>query len=124
MNRQIKAQWIEALRSGEYKQDRDGGQLKTDKGFCCLGVLADLYLKDKGEQWDKTESEYKVDGCNQFLPETVKNWAEMDQGNPWLKYVDEEGYTHCDNAITDLNDSGVPFDVLADLIEEQVPVTV
>lgn len=33
--------WIEALRSGKYKQDKY--QLQTSKGFCCLGVACDLF---------------------------------------------------------------------------------
>lgn len=34
----IKQKWVDALRSGEYKQGQ--GYLKTeDGGYCCLGVL-------------------------------------------------------------------------------------
>lgn len=32
--------WIEALRSGEYKQGRN--QLRTGDSFCCLGVACDI----------------------------------------------------------------------------------
>lgn len=39
--------WIEALESGEYPQDPNGGSLKTDAGFCCLGVLEDI----AGAKW-------------------------------------------------------------------------
>jgi hypothetical protein len=41
--------WIEALESGEYPQDPGGGRLKTDAGYCCLGVLCEL----DGETWTK-----------------------------------------------------------------------
>ena len=51
MNRQIKDKWITALRSGEYNQDSDGGYLKTCDGYCCLGVLCDLYVKETGKEW-------------------------------------------------------------------------
>jgi len=38
MDAQLKAKWVEALRSGEYKQTTD--QLKSDDDcYCCLGVL-------------------------------------------------------------------------------------
>lgn len=52
MNTGIKAKWVEALRSGEYKQGK--GYLKTDIGFCCLGVLCDLHSKETNLQsnWD------------------------------------------------------------------------
>lgn len=38
---EIKQKWIKALRSGEYQQTK--GRLKRDDGFCCLGVLCDVY---------------------------------------------------------------------------------
>lgn len=40
MDTKVKAKWVEALRSGEYPQSRYA--LCTDKGYCCLGVLADI----------------------------------------------------------------------------------
>lgn len=44
MDPEIKAKWVAALRSGEYKQTR--GMLKKEgpdgPSFCCLGVLADV----------------------------------------------------------------------------------
>lgn len=39
MDAQLKAKWVEALRSGEYEQGRN--QLKLGSKFCCLGVLFD-----------------------------------------------------------------------------------
>ena len=38
MDRKLKAKWVVALRSGEYKQAR--GMLKSDDAYCCLGVLS------------------------------------------------------------------------------------
>lgn len=44
MNQDIKTKWVEALRSGKYKQGRDA--LCTAKNaenfYCCLGVLCDV----------------------------------------------------------------------------------
>jgi hypothetical protein len=40
MNQEIKREWIEALRSGKYKQAR--GFLRYRGGYCCLGVLMDI----------------------------------------------------------------------------------
>lgn len=37
MDEKLKADWVRALRSGEYKQTR--GTLTDGEGFCCLGVL-------------------------------------------------------------------------------------
>lgn len=38
MDEELKAKWVAALRSGEYKQAR-GEMLSSDGGMCCLGVL-------------------------------------------------------------------------------------
>lgn len=40
MNKALKRRWVKALRSGDYPQTQ--GALKTDAGFCCLGVLCEL----------------------------------------------------------------------------------
>lgn len=44
MNRDLKAKWIAALRSGEYRQVH--GELRSGSGgterFCCLGVLCEV----------------------------------------------------------------------------------
>ena len=40
MDAQTKAKWVEALRSGKYKQGR--GQLRLGDTYCCLGVLCDI----------------------------------------------------------------------------------
>ena len=45
MDKELKAKWIAALRSGKYKQG--AGELKTsENSFCCLGVLADVIAPD------------------------------------------------------------------------------
>jgi hypothetical protein len=48
MNKDLKAKWVEALRSGDYKQ---GTQLLKNQGedectYCCLGVLCVIAGKD------------------------------------------------------------------------------
>jgi hypothetical protein len=37
---EIKAKWVEALRSGRYQQAT--GKLMTEEGYCCLGVLCEV----------------------------------------------------------------------------------
>jgi hypothetical protein len=56
MDTQIKTKWIEALRSGEFKQAQN--KLQQGDGYCCLGVLcrvADLTI-------DAREDTIIVDG--------------------------------------------------------------
>lgn len=47
MKPELKAKWLEALRSGHYAQDFE--HLRTTKGFCCLGVLLDVFSQETGK---------------------------------------------------------------------------
>lgn len=42
MNPEMKTEWIERLRSGNYKQGRS--MLNAEDQFCCLGVLCEIAL--------------------------------------------------------------------------------
>ena len=44
MDKELKAKWIKALRSGKYKQARSA--LVSDRGYCCLGVLSRVLYPD------------------------------------------------------------------------------
>lgn len=73
MNKKIKKLWINALRSGKYKQGT--GQLKLGDQFCCLGVLCDLHRKacrNKKYHWAKYDQYLKN---NTSLPKEVMKWA-------------------------------------------------
>ena len=50
MNKAIKNKWVAVLRSDEYYQIHEMLR-NTERGRCCLGVLADV----NGEAWIKTE---------------------------------------------------------------------
>lgn len=42
-NKELKAKWVAALRSGEYKQLTPGGSFwRNDGRHCCIGVLGEL----------------------------------------------------------------------------------
>jgi hypothetical protein len=94
MNSQIKEKWIAALRSNEYKQTQ--GYLHTNEGFCCLGVLCDLYAKEKNMEW-KIENDGNIrsfDGKDQVLPQSVSDWSGVVTDTTYWKLVvmnDEEG---------------------------------
>lgn len=105
MNPEIKAKWLAALRSGEYKQGR--GELRNGDSFCCLGVLCDLHSKDSGIAWDGA---YYLTGIGLPPPE-VWEWANLPEQDPKL-----DGFH-----ITGLNDEhGFSFNQLADIIEQQL----
>lgn len=87
MNPKVKSKWVKALRSGKYKQDK--GTLKSGKGYCCLGVLTDLYIKEKKLKigW-KAETSilgskiHRFKDQATFLPSVVKKWAGIAEKNP------------------------------------------
>lgn len=126
MNPGIKARWVEALRSGEYKQGA-GCLRTTDDCFCCLGVLADLYVKEKGVEWVAPQggqpSSYSIHMQGGVLPVEVAEWADLrDKAGvidicPCVE-VTLPGYTQPTyECLTGLNDNGVPFSEIANKIE-------
>ena len=40
MDQEFKPEWLEALRSGKYKQGRKN--LRNNRGYCCLGVACEV----------------------------------------------------------------------------------
>lgn len=133
MNPQVKEMWVNALRSGEYNQAT--GKLKTPQGFCCLGVLTDLYVKEKNQEWIlqsnnpeviDPEDYYTFQQTDDFLPTSVSNWAGLNTNCPEVmvenddyceEYGDDEYVT---KELSDLNDNGASFIEIADLIESQL----
>lgn len=123
MNPEVKAMWTAALRSGKYKQTESW--LRTSDGFCCLGVLCDLYLQENPEsgcQWEKLPGPYEFqyrDGEyfgeeGEFLPNPVRKWA------GFVTIQDPELPPPKDPtiALSSLNDSGSSFEEIAQVIEE------
>lgn len=102
MNAELKAKWVAALRSGDYKQGI-GGLRDTHDSFCCLGVLCDIV--DPGGWQDPVMS-----------------------GADWVTHRGAQGFP--DSLLEDVgvdrffsrrlakkNDGGITFDKIADLIE-------
>jgi len=103
MNPEVKKKWIEALKSGKYKQGRLTLRhtIKGEDAFCCLGVLCDLYLKENGLQWEESplrlnavnilhniqmEHMYLIDGAWGILPSKVIEWAGLECHDPSVVY--------------------------------------
>ncbi len=125
MNQEVKEKWLVALRSGDYKQSKF--KLKDgDNGFCCLGVLSDLYAKEKGLEWTESEAvkPFKTVSCisettpnsDEYLAKEVMEWAGLDKANPNVDVVD-----YCENTLAEFNDDcEFDFDRIAEIIEEQL----
>jgi hypothetical protein len=113
MNRKMKARWIAALRSGDYKQAPSA--LRTHDGYCCLGVFCDLHDPSK---WDRTVPiqplgtycyyEYDIDG------EVTRGYPPPSLRRKYRLTVKAQA------ALADMNDMGCSFDEIADYIENEL----
>lgn len=117
MNSEVKAKWIAALCSGKYSQTRE--VLRDCQGYCCLGVLTDLYLQEKGEEWGEdviggyTFYHLDCDGDNLSAP--VIKWSGLDSCDPDVVYEEDL------KTLIYLNDDQrLNFKEIAKIIEEQL----
>jgi hypothetical protein len=107
MNKELKEKWIQALRSGKYKQ----GHLflrNSRNGFCCLGVLCDVY---NNTDWipsynPETSYSYKTGTGLSLIPKEVATE---------IGITDEQ-----QNQLSVRNDTGKSFIEIADYIERNL----
>lgn len=98
MSSDIKLRWLDALRSGNYRQAQGALQrtfspyTKYDVGYCCLGVLADI----QGCDWDMQHL------ATSRVPEKY---------SAGLKIEEQE-------KLATMNDNGKTFSEIADYVEE------
>lgn len=122
MNPRIKQRWLEALRSGEYKQTTEN--LQNSDGFCCLGVLCDLHAKERGMNWVRRTDGYELYGETQILPLSVQEWAGLDNdigGLVDFEYERDGVMYVTSESLPEINDSwNKNFNEIADLIETQL----
>ena len=110
MNKKIKQKWLEALRSGQYKQCKE--TLTNGEGFCCLGVLCNIHALEHNKVWEN-EFAPRYFNCFAYLPKQVMKWSEV-------KSIDGEfidGYHNC-CSLAILNDEGKSFKEIVDIIEK------
>lgn len=123
MNPEVKTLWVQALRSGEYQQGT-GRLNRTDSltqttGYCCLGVLCDVYNKNTGKgKWVPDRrgvfGNAFVAASNDMsattLPNAVTEWSGLNQYS---------AVSH----LVEMNDSRTihrDFNGIADWIEENL----
>lgn len=100
MNPELKAKWVAALRSGQYKQTCEF--LRDSKGYCCLGVLAEINNPDV---WCSADVSKNEDG---YL------FTEMFNARERL------GLPHgLLGQLAQMNDTGKSFGTIADYIESR-----
>ncbi len=127
MKKEIAERWIDKLRNGNIPQLI--GILGMVNGRrCCLGVLCDIAVEDgiigtlntdqstprdplhPGPIANKVLYGTKLD--DMVLPEEVIEWAEMNSNSGEIA---SNGAT-----LAAMNDNGVPFTAIADIIEKNV----
>lgn len=101
MNSEMKANWLKALRSGEYEQCK--GRLRLGNGYCCVGVLCNISGQGKWMEGQilRNLQEYVYLGKRisyPIGPKLIDNVAVND-------------------AIVNMNDGGKSFAEIADYLE-------
>lgn len=117
MNPEIREQWCKALRSGDYQQAQKDLRIRNEDGtygYCCLGVLTDLYLKaGKPEEYQDEGNTFDVWEAS-TLADPVMEWAGLDgDNNPVLQ--DMAGEIHAASGWNDDHDAD--FNKIADMID-------
>lgn len=127
MDPNVKADWLTALRSGDYKQTQ--GCLRDDTGYCCLGVLTDLWVKGSSVEWHPkpfgTAFSIATPGWgaeSSVTPRGVMSWSDLTNstGSTLLgTHTHRDGVSQEEFYVTlsDLNDNGFTFEQIADVIE-------
>ncbi len=129
MNIAEKHEWIEALVSGQYEQGEGVLYYKTKEQFCCLGVLAELskercnlklevdqagymaYDDDTNGLCKALRDRYKTNTFGFLVPTSLLTEDEA-KGQNILHTGDIFGV-----AVSDLNDSGMKFTRIAELVD-------
>ena len=133
MDAKVKADWVEALRSGVYEQGRDllhSEDAHGDHRYCCLGVLCELARKEimvhvQMERDSEGITAYSYDGRDSMLPESVLLWAglDRDEPSPYVRSDYKPEFVDTDSGtvrLEYLNDGGKSFDEIAALIEADI----
>jgi len=104
MTKAQKRKWIEALRSGKYRQGTSSLYKAPVKEYCCLGVychavlgVEDAYMNYKGLPADLYRHGVLTRQQLRFIPQRTQDHLAM------------------------MNDDKVPFEVIAGFIQENVP---
>lgn len=120
MKEKVKNLWVEALRSGKYKQAKQ--HLKSNQGYCCLGVLCEVYAKTQKKKGFQNNDNFESlafindihtdEKCTAGLPSQVKKWAGMNDSLGRFK-------NSIFPALYALNDAeGNSFEEIADVIDK------
>ena len=93
---EARKKWVEALRSGKYKQSRQF--LHSEEGYCCLGVACDIFAKELSIERKEEKSLEYFNGQSYSLPLNVKNLLglcgvegmNLNPNKPCLSYLNDK----------------------------------
>lgn len=109
--------WLEALRSGKYKQTY--GALSDRTRYCCLGVLE--HVADNHVESDVLPSHAWLKAHNVVFKDSDGSiGGTFGEGTLRTPYLHGEGFN---GFASSLNDAGMPFPSLADAIERNAQGT-
>ena len=102
--------WIAALRSGEFEQCKE--VLCNGKAHCCLGVLCEVAIAHGvpiKRRMAINQECVVFDGIESYAPLSAQSWVGLRE---------QEGRFD-GNLLTHLNDTGMSFAEIADIIEAE-----
>lgn len=112
MDKELKDKWIAKLRNPETKQVQ--GTLKTENGYCCLGVLASIIGQDE-ELLKELKSSVAEDDYR-LRVRVEEDWHTGILPLSWVRKFKWPSQTA--ERLIGKNDSGSSFVEIADWIEE------
>lgn len=107
--------WVDALRSGEFKQSK-GALKRGNNTYCCLGVACEI--SGKIENWSEHASDFTALYPGEYkdymtLPPPLMTWLGIGETDPILLKKDTN------STAADLNDRCVSFKRIAYYIERK-----
>ena len=109
--------WIDALRSGKYKQTR--GWLHNQNGYCCLGVACEMYQAEVGDLVVTNNCGATLYNDHRaFLPTRVQKWLGLIGRDG--SFVGDSKLYSSERSLANENDRGRSLAQIADLIESEV----
>ena len=122
MNADLKQQWIDALRSKQYKQGKKVLCQVDEKGkesFCCLGVLFDIAGGEVDGEWSEVKSgNFFCSNIRSAKVKSAKSSNEEFLPKGFIKFSGVE--REAQSKLAEMNDYGHSFKEIADWIEENL----
>lgn len=112
INPVVKARWVEALRSGNFKKGK--GSLKENDRYCCLGVLTEIQGVNIKETYPNPEMRETSDILDKVNPGLLHNTCAI------LAGFNDDGFVFSNNVnrTYELPKKKNRFKQIADLIEK------